>query len=134
MGIPNGEMDVWADAIVVRRFRYVQVSAFYDQLGDVPVERLPELPDNAFGAWMRAKQAEIFATPVASDQVGVIALGIPEFTRAVTRVSQSGWNADDQPTLAPDPEGRGWLVTASDGQVATRRFWELLLDPTRFGP
>jgi hypothetical protein len=134
MGIPNGEMDVWADAIVVRRFRYVQVSAFYDQLGDVPVERLPELPDNAFGAWMRAKQAEIFATPVASDQVGVIALGIPEFTRAVTRVSQSGWNADDQPTLAPDTEGRGWLVTASDGQVATRRFWELLLDPTRFGP
>lgn len=133
MGIPNGEMDAWADAIVVQRFRYVQVSAFYDQLGDVPVERLPELPDNAFGDWMRAKQAEILSTPVASDQVGVIALGIPEFTRAVTRVSQSGWNADDQPTLAPDPGGQGWLVTASNGRVATQRFWALLSDPARFG-
>jgi hypothetical protein len=133
MGIPNGEMDAWADAIVVRRFRYVQVSAYYDQLGDVPAERLPELPDNAFGDWMRAKRAEILATPVASDQVGVIALGIREFTRAVTRVSQAGWNADDQPTLAPDPHGHGWLVTASDGAVATRRFWELLLDPAGSG-
>jgi hypothetical protein len=131
MGIPNGEMDAWADAIVVRRFRYVQVSAFYDQLGDVPAERLPELPDNAFGDWMRAKHAEILATPVASDQVGVIALGIPEFTRAVTRVSQLGWNADDQPTLAPDPSGQGWLVTASDGEVATKRLWQLLR--ARFG-
>ena len=35
MGIPNGEMDPWADTIVAGRFRYVQVSAFYDQLTDV---------------------------------------------------------------------------------------------------
>lgn len=133
MGIPNGEMDVWADAVVVQKFRYVQVSAFYDQLGDVPAERTTELPENAFGNWMRAKQSEILGTPLASDQVGIIALGVPEFTRAVTRVSQSGFDGNDQPTLAPDPRGHAWLVTASDGQVATQRFWALLLDPARFG-
>jgi hypothetical protein len=130
MGIPNGEMDVWADAVVIQRFRYVQVSAFYDQLSDVPEERMTELPDNAFGDWMRAKQSQIFGTPLASDQVGVIALGVPAFTQAVTRVSQAGWNAEDQPTLAPDRRGQGWLVTASEGKAATERFWELLR--TRF--
>ncbi|HSY41614.1 MAG TPA: hypothetical protein VLA79_18875, partial [Polyangia bacterium] len=47
MGPPNGEMDPWADAIVTAptaRFRFVQVSAFYDQTTDVPNARLADLP------------------------------------------------------------------------------------------
>jgi hypothetical protein len=132
MGIPNGEMDPWADAIVIQKFRYVQVSAYYDQLADVPADRLTELPDNPFGAWMREKQPEILGTPLASDQVSVIALGIPRFVVGVTRVSQAGWDGA-HPTLAPDAQGRGWLVTASEGQSATARFWDLLLDPATFG-
>jgi hypothetical protein len=132
MGVPNGEMDPWADAIVTQRFRYVQVSAYYDQLSDVPEERLPELPDNPFGEWIAAKQPKILSTPLASDQVSVLALGIPEFARAVTRVSQSGWEMD-QPTLAPDPHGHGWLVSASEGAAATAHLWELLLAPETFG-
>jgi hypothetical protein len=132
MGVPNGEMDPWANAIVVQRFRYVQVSAYYDQLADVSAARATELPDNPLGAWMRAKQPEILDTPLASDQVSVIALGIPEFTLAVTRVSPAGWDGGE-PTLAPDANGNGWLVTASDGPAATARFWELLLDPATFG-
>src|SRR5207302_11493619 len=40
MAMPNGEMDPWADLIVATRFRYVQVSAFYDQRADVPDSRL----------------------------------------------------------------------------------------------
>jgi hypothetical protein len=131
MGVPNGEMDPWADAIVARKFRYVQVSAYYDQLADVPAERVTELPDNAFGEWMREKQPQILATPLASDQVSVIALGVPEFTRGVTRVSQLGWDGGG-PTLAPDANGRGWLVTASEDAAATARFWEILLDPETF--
>jgi hypothetical protein len=130
MGVPNGEMDVWADAIVVQRFRYVQVSAYYDQLTDVPVERIADLPGNPLGARIAAKQPEIFEIPVAADQVSVIALGVPEFTRGVVRVSPSGSNTEDQPTLVPDPNGEGWLVTASNGESATERFWELLLDRT----
>jgi hypothetical protein len=125
-------MDPWADAVVAQRFRYVQVSAYYDQLTDVPAERIGELPDNPFGVWMRTKQPEILSTPVASDQVSVIALGIPEFTLGVTRVSPSGWEGDT-PLLSPDANGRAWLVTASDGAAATARFWELLLDSATFG-
>jgi hypothetical protein len=127
MGVPNGEMDVWADVIVVQRFRYVQVSAYYDQLTDVPAERLADLPANPLGDWIGAKQPEIFEISVAADQVSVIALGVPEFTLGVTRMSPAG-SENDQPTLAPDPHGQAWLVTASDGEVATTRFWELLLE------
>ena len=37
MGVPNGDINPWADYIVASRFRYVQVSSWYDQLTDVPV-------------------------------------------------------------------------------------------------
>jgi hypothetical protein len=131
MGAPNGELDPWASAIVIQKFRYVQVSAHYDQLNDVPAERVAELPDNDFGVWMAAKRADIFALRVAADQVSVIALGIPEFTRDFVRVSQSGWESEI-PTLAPDLEGNAWLVTASDGAAATNRLWQMLLDPATF--
>ena len=131
MGIPNGEIDPWADTIVVQKFRYVQVSTYYDQLADVPAERLTELPDNAFGAWMRAKQPDIFDIAVAADQVGVLAAGLREFTRAFTRVSQSGSDGE-LPALAPDAQGRAWLVTASDAAAARARFWQVLLDPATF--
>jgi hypothetical protein len=133
MGIPNGEMDPWADAIVVEKFRYVQVSAYYDQLTDLPAQRLTELPDNPLGDWMRAKQPQILDIPVASDQVSVIAVALPAFTRGVTRVSQAGFDGDE-PTLAPDPNGHAWLVTTSDGAAATAQFWQLLLDPATFTP
>ncbi|HEX6278334.1 MAG TPA: hypothetical protein VFZ53_35050 [Polyangiaceae bacterium] len=132
MGVPNGEMDPWADVIVAQRFRYVQVSAYYDQRADVPPERLGELPANAFGDRMREKQPDILGTPLAADQVSVIALGIPEFVREVTRVSPSSIEAET-PTLVPARNGNAWLVTASDGAAATRRFWELLSDAATFG-
>ena len=35
MNPPNGELDPWADWIVAQVFQYIQVSAFYDQTGDV---------------------------------------------------------------------------------------------------
>jgi hypothetical protein len=133
MGMPNGEMDAWADAIVVERFRYVQVSAYYDQTTDLPAERLPELPDNPLGEWMREKQPEILEIAVASDQVSVIAVALPAFTRSVTRVSQAGFDGE-QPTLAPDPNGHAWLVTTSDGAAATAELWRQLLDPATFAP
>ena len=69
MGPPNGEMDPWADAIVAANFRFVQVSAFYDQTTDVPTARLADLPANAFGDWIAAKQPSIFDLDQAADQV-----------------------------------------------------------------
>jgi hypothetical protein len=137
MGQPNGEMDPWADAIVTARLRFVQVSAFYDQLTDVPTSRLPELPSNPFGAWIAAKQPGIFNLAQAADQVGVAAVGIPTFPTAVKRASMTalvGGGATAGPDLADDPAGPLWLVTQSDSREATGRFWTLLLDPRTYRP
>ncbi|HVV52235.1 MAG TPA: hypothetical protein VHO06_21375 [Polyangia bacterium] len=137
MGPPNGEMDPWADAIVTASFRFVQVSAFYDQTTDVPTSRLPELPANPFGQWIEAKQQDIMNLPQASDQVGVVAVGIPSFATAVERVSAGtlvGAGATAGPDLLAAPGGPLWLVTQSAGGEATGRFWTLLLDPTTYGP
>jgi hypothetical protein len=135
MGIPNGEMDPWADTIVTARFRYVQVSAFYDQLTDVPDSRVPELPDNAFGQWIAAKQPNIWNDPQAADQVGVAAIGIPSFALDVQSVSPVGptdASATTGPALKASPDATGWLVRKSDSAAATARFWRLLLDPATF--
>jgi hypothetical protein len=136
MGIPNGEMDPWADTIVVQRFRYVQVSAYYDQTTDVPPSLLSELPNNAFGSWIMSKQAHILNQLVAADQVSVIASALPAFVLEVEQVRQNGsanLPLGEAPTLGLDPSGRGWLVTRSAGALATARLWQLLLDGKTYG-
>jgi hypothetical protein len=137
MAAPNGEMDPWADAIVTARFRFVQVSAFYDQLTDIPASRLSELPANPLGAWIAAKQPKIWNLPEAADQVGLVAVGIPSFAVEVKRVSPAaliGAGASAGPDLVTDPNGSAWLVTQSASAGVTDRFWQLLLDPTTFSP
>jgi hypothetical protein len=131
MSAPNGEMDPWADAIVTARFRFVQVSAFYDQLTDVPTSRVAQLPANPFGAWIAAKQPQIWNLPQAADQVGVLSVAIPGFATAVERVSAAaliGAGATAGPDLIAQPDGASWLVTQNDSGAATARFWQLLLD------
>jgi hypothetical protein len=135
MGNPNGEMDPWADSIVTARFRYVQVSAFYDQLLDVPNTRLSDLPANAFGAWIAAKQPDIYDLQEAADQVAVVAVGLPRFTLAIDQVAapeSAGAEATAGPDLARSNKGNAWLVTRDDGALATAWFWEALLDPSTF--
>ena len=135
MGVPNGEMDPWADTIVTARFRYVQVSTYYDQLTDVPAARLSELPDNAFGKWIAAKQPNIWNDPQAADQIVVAAVGIPTFALDVQTVSPSGLTAAGAttgPTLKTTPGASGWLVRQSDSSAMTARFWQLLHDPATF--
>jgi hypothetical protein len=135
MGDPNGKMDPWADAIVTARFRYVQVSAFYDQLADVPASRLSELPANQFGDWIASKQPNIWSMPQAADQVSVLAAALPGFVVEVERVSAEAVDAGATagPALADDPNGSAWLVRQSAGAVATERFWKLLLNPNTYG-
>ena len=136
MGDPNGKMDPWADAIVAARFRYVQVSAFYDQINDVPASGQYDLPLNSFGTWIGKKQPSIWDMQVAADQVSVAAVGIPKFVVDVERVSaakviEAGATAG--PTLIDDPKGPLWLVRQVSGAAARERFWKLLLDPTTYG-
>jgi hypothetical protein len=133
MSNPNGEMDPWADLIVSTRLRYVQVSAYYDQLNDVPATRKLDLPNNPFGQWIEAKQPDIYSIEVASDQVSVLAAGLPAFAAAVASVSAPGAvTSNAGPALVNDARGRGWLVTKSLGALAAARFWELLRDPHMF--
>src|SRR6187402_2256087 len=114
MGVPNGEMDPWADTIVVQRLRYVQISAFYDQKSDVPSSRLSELPQNPFGDWIASKHSKIFDIQVGADQVALLAVAVPGFVREVERAAQAGTQALSQgevPTLAVAEGGDVWLVT-----------------------
>jgi hypothetical protein len=137
MGQPNGEMDPWADSIVTAGLRYVQVSAFYDQLTDVPTSRLADLPANPLGDWIAAKQPNILNLVQAADQVGVVAVGVTSFVTAVEHASAAalvGTGAAAGPDLGADPNGPLWLVTESAGADATDRFWKLLLDPATYSP
>ncbi len=137
MGAPNGEMDPWADAIVTARYRFVQVSAFYDQLSDVPGSRVPELPSNPFGDWIAAKQPNIWNLPQSADQVAVMAVGTPTFAVAVERVSVAALvarGATTGPDLVADPNGPAWLVTQSTSVVAVQRFWQILGSPATTAP
>jgi hypothetical protein len=137
MGPPNGEMDPWADAIVTARFRFIQVSAFYDQLSDVPASRIPDLPSNPFGDWIAAKQPYIWDLPQAADQVGVMAVGTPTFAVAVERVSVAALvapGATRGPDLLADPNGSAWLVTQSASAGAIQRFWHILGNPGTNAP
>jgi hypothetical protein len=131
---PNGNLDGWAALITSSRLRYVQMSAYYVQLSDVPDSRLGELPDNELGDWMATKQPNLLAIDIASDQVGVLAAAMPDFVTQVRRVSPATQIASrGGPDLATDTRGRAWLVTQSAGPLAAARLWELLLDPTTFG-
>jgi hypothetical protein len=136
MGVPNGEMDPWADAIVLTKFRYIQVSAYYDQTTDVPSSLFQQLPVNAFGDWIQAKSTQISRNNLAADQVSIIALGLPSFVTEIESLSQdtsSDASSPDWPLLRPDSAGRATLVTRSSGALATSRFWQLLLDPATYG-
>jgi hypothetical protein len=136
MTAPNGEMDRWADTIVTAKFRYVQVSAFYDQTTDVPASSISDLPpNNSFADWIKAKQSKIFDLPEAADQVAVAAVGISGFATEVRRVSAVGpldGGTATSTTLVDDPSGHVWLVRQTAGSKATDRFWELLRNPKTF--
>ena len=137
MGAPNGEMDPWADAIVTARYRFVQVSAFYDQLSDVPVSRISDLPSSPFGDWIAAKQPNIWGLPQAADQVAVMAVGTPSFAVTVERVSVAALvarGATTGPDLVKDSNGPGWLVTQSASAGAVQRFWQVLGRPATPSP
>lgn len=134
MGIPNGEMDTWADTIVTQRFRYIQISGFYDQKSDVTDGLLEQLPMNPFISWVASKQTRVWEDQHATDQIGVLAVAVPAFVSSVVRAVQQGVDTDDLPTLSIDPDGPLWLVTRVSGAVATARFRQMLTDPGTFRP
>ena len=137
MNLPNGDLDPWADWIVAQRFRYIQACAYYDQTGDVTTADLPNLPKNALGDRIASKQPNIIAVPQASDQVALLAMGLPGFTVSAERVSpdtSGGFDGAQGPPLVPDPSGNDWVVTQVAAPLARARLRQMLFDPKTFGP
>jgi hypothetical protein len=137
MDAPNGDMDPWADWIVAQRFRYIQVSAYYDQTGDVTTTDLPSLPQNPLGNRIMTKQPNIIDIPQAADQVALLAVGLPGFAVSAQQVSpdtSGGFDTTQGPPLVPDPNGKDWVVTQIAAPLAQSRLWQMLLDPQTFGP
>jgi hypothetical protein len=132
MGIPNGEIDTWADVIVAQKFRYIQVSSYYDQKTDVPDSLLPQLPSNPFTSWIEEKRSKVYDDMYAADQIAVNALAMSDYVSAVSRVKQPDVESNSIPTLTNDPDGPNWLVTQINGSLGTARLWEMLLDPATF--
>jgi hypothetical protein len=136
MAGPNGELDPWADWIVSQRFRYVQVSAFYDQTADVTTAEIANLPRNPLGDWMAAKQPNLFTITTAADQVTALAVGLPAFATAIQRAvpdASAAFDSTQGPPLTPDAAGNVWIVTQSAAPLAKSRLWQMLLDPHTFG-
>ncbi len=136
MGAPNGDLDPWADWIVAQKFRYVQVSTFYDQTTDITPAQLSSLPQNEFGTFVANQQPAVEQILTRADHVSIIAVGLPQFVVGVEQVAPDpagAFDATTGPTLVPDANGHVWLVTGVDGALATARLWQMLQDPHTFG-
>jgi len=134
---PNGDLDPWADWIVVQHFSYVQIGVNYDQSADVTEADLANLPENAFGTWMSNKRAKLSNLPTAADQETILAVSDPYFVTSVVPSAadtSAGFNVPrgQGPALVPSESGNVWLVTQIDGTVARTRMWELLTNPDTF--
>jgi hypothetical protein len=136
MGGPNGDLDLWANWIVAQRFRYVQVSAYYDQTGDVATADLGKLPSNPLGAWIADKQPNVFKITTASDQVSVLSVGLRGFAVGVIRAApdvSGGFDTMRGLPLVPATDGNVWLVTQIAAPLAASHLWQWLLDPSTYG-
>ena len=136
MNGPNGDLDPWANWIVAQKFRYVQVSAYYDQLGDVTPAQVPSLPSNPFGARMAGKLPDLFAIPQASDQITVLSVALPTFAVGVRRASPDtsvAFDAMQGPPLVPNDSGNVWIVTRIAAPLAASCLWQMLLDSRACG-
>jgi len=136
MGWPNGEIDPWADWIVGQRFRYIQVNGYYEQRGDVTTAKVADLPANSLGTWMAGKLPSVLQIAMSSDQVAVLAVGVPTFVTAVGRAAVDTSAAFDPmtgPPLVAQANGSVWVVPSCDGVAPAERLWKTLLDPRTFG-
>ena len=120
MGWPNGELDAWADWIVGQRFRYIQVNGYYDQLGDVTAAKVADLPGQSPSArgWPR-RLPTVFQIAMSSDQIGVLAVGVPTFVTAVGRAVVDTSAAFDA-TTGPPLAGAGGRLGLGRAQLRQR--------------
>jgi inosine-uridine nucleoside N-ribohydrolase len=136
---PNGDLDPWADYIVAQKFHYIQVTVLYDQAGDVTADDLANLPANSFGDWIKAKQPNLSTLNTATDQVAILAVGLPTFVTTAgfympDPAFQFGSPQGQGPPLVPSPTGNAQVVTQVDGTLVRTQLWKMLETPGIFGP
>jgi len=137
MGIPNGEMDPWADFIIATKMTYIQVIARYNSHREISNDQVKDLPKNAFGDWIAKKQPNIWDDTRASDQVAIAAVGIPGFVTKTVSVSPdttAGASSSAGPPLKLVTNGYGLLISEISPDAAVKRFWQMLQDPSTFVP
>jgi len=129
MNRPNGDMDPWADWIVTQRYHFVHVGTWYDQTADIPDARLPDLPNNSFGTWIRNKQPQIIDVTTAADQVALLSFALRDFTKSVVRAApdtSAAFSSSQGPNIVPNANGNGWLVTEITAPLASSWLWPVL--------
>jgi hypothetical protein len=136
---PNGDLDPWADWIVAQRFKYIQITALYNQTMDVTADQLDDLPQTPFGAWIADKQPTISTNQLAADQVTVLATALPDFATIVQRSSADisagfGSPQGQGPPLIPDESGNAWVVTKVAAPLGPSRLWHMLLEGRELPP
>jgi hypothetical protein len=135
---PNGDLDPWADYIVAQKFHYIQDTVLYDQAGDVTTDDFANLPANPFGDWMKAKQPNLSTLNTATDQVAVLAVGLPTFVTAAARYApdptfQFGSPQGQGPPLVPSNTGNAQVVTQVDDAMVRAQLWKMMQTPGIFG-
>ena len=73
---------------------------------------------------------------MSSDQIGVLAVGVPTFVTAVERAvvdTSAAFDPTTGPPLLAQADGSAWVVPSCDGAMAADRLWKMLLDPHTFG-
>ena len=86
---------------------------------------------------MAAKvDGKLYQIAMSSDQIGVLAVGVPMFVTAVGRAvvdTAAGFVADG-PLLRAQLGGSAWVVPSCDSALAADRLWTMLRDPRTFNP
>jgi hypothetical protein len=97
---------------------------------------LAKLPADPLGAWIADKQPNVFKIATASDQVSVLAVGLPGFAVEVIRTApdlSGGFDSMRGLPLVPATDGNVWLVTQIAAPLAASHLWQWLLDPSTHG-
>jgi hypothetical protein len=73
---------------------------------------------------------------MSSDQIGVLAVGLPTFVTAVSRAvvdTSVAFDATTGPQLAAQADGSVWVAPTCDSAMAANQLWKMLMDPRTFG-
>jgi hypothetical protein len=142
----NGEMDPWASAIVLQKFRMV-IFPYLDNFGDgarVTADLLrARLPATPFREQMIREANKQVGAPDGDpnqDQDGIAAYAImaPAFAVSAKTVSfdrmfnNDGPQGRNHPLYHDDPNGNALVVTREDQAVADAEWWRAMSNPALY--